>query len=88
MEILALERHADRMELGAAWLRHYRWVVVTRGNLTVDQAPVYTVWLSPDDTIGESRYALTQTRRLGFAATLARASAESDQEREMLSVAL
>lgn len=83
MNLIELERHEDRRNAGKPEFRHFRFVVVTRGGMhKSDPRPTYTVWLSATREIGESRYAITQTQRLGYASAVARACASQNQNPE------
>lgn len=78
MNVLAIERHPDRLAAGSERLRHLSFVVVTR--TLHDEAPTYTVWLSMTEEVDVSRYCVTQTTRLGWAAQTARALAGDTTE--------
>ena len=80
MNVIELERHQDRITAGAEALRHLRYVVVTRSQHSNLVPPTYTVWLSARREVGESRFCLTQTQRLGFAAQMARAAAAATED--------
>jgi hypothetical protein len=81
MNVIELERHADRRAAGDPRFAHFDFVVITRGGMVQndDRKPTYTVWLSMGREVGESRFCLTQTKRLGWASAVARACASETE---------